>query len=308
MAGRTSPLTRVQKRVLAAGIILLLAAVGGRSWLMGLVGIMLLAAVAWKVHSETTALNQTLEPWPWPPDFRAPVEAMARPIDPTPHRIVPPHEDADQVAKVATTDAQLARLIADKPAAWPWAVFTSVLVQRRNAVQLRLRRVASGYQPLTGIPHIDGRVYSLIAYQSLEDIADLVAQCEQFMLSPAFKGAFGATGTDPESDPDPDAIVAVADRLMDYHDSFLAEAESCLQTPVERDVLVFVQDMGAFALCPLIGYQNFIPTMCTRIAEAQELLPYSDGGTIRLDDVNLEMSLPDGLTARVFAHIKHFNL
>lgn len=274
---------------------------------MGLVGIALLAGVAWKVHAGTTAVSQTLEPWPWTTDFRAPVEAMARPIDPTPHRIVPPHEGAERVAKVATTDDQLARLIAEKPPAWPWAVFTSVLVQRRNDLQLRLRRVASGYQPLAGIRSIDGRVYSRIAYQSLEDIADLVAQCEQFMLSPAFKGAFGATGFDSDQDPDPDAIVAVANRLMDYHDSFLAEAESCLQTPVERDVLVFVQDMGAFALCPLIGYQNFIPTMCARVAEAQELLPYSDGGTIRLDDVTLEMSLPDGLTDRVFAHIKQFN-
>lgn len=305
MAGITPPLSRNQKRVVAAGIVLLLAAVGGRSWLMGLIGIALLAAVAWKVYASTTSLNQTLEPWPWPPEFRAPVEAMARPIDPTPHRLVPPHEDADQVAKVATTNDQLARLIADKPAAWPWAVFASVLVQRRNAVQWRLRSVASGYQPLTGIPQIDGREYSQVAYRSLDNIADLVAQCEQFMLSPAFKGAFGDTDTD--TDPDPDAIVAVADRLMDYHDSFLAEAEGCLHTPVERDVLVFVHDTGAFALCPLIGYQNFIPTMCARIAEAQELLPYNDGGTIRLDDVNLVMSLPDGLTERVFAHIKRFN-
>lgn len=65
--------------------------------------------------------------------------------------------------------------------------------------------------------------------------------------------------------------------------------------------------MSAFALCPLIGYQKFIPTMCARIAEAQELLPYSAGGTLLLDDVNLEFSLPDGLTDRVLAHITRFN-
>ncbi len=305
MAGIAPSLSRNQKRVVAAGIVLLLAAVGGRSWVTGLIGIALLAGVAWKVYASTTALNHTLERWPWTPEFRAPVEAMARPIDPTPHRLVPPHEDAEKVAKVATTKDQLAQLIADKPTAWPWAVFTSVLVQRRNAVQMRLRSVASGYQPRPGIPQIGGQAYSQIANRSINDIADLVAQFEQFMLSPAFKGAFGVTGTD--SDADPDAIVGVANRLMDYHDSFLAEAEDCLQTPVERDVLVFVQDMGAFALCPLIGYQNFIPTMCARIAEAQELLPYSDGGTIGLDEVNLEISLPDGLTERVFAHIKRFN-
>lgn len=47
--------------------------------------------------------------------------------------------------------------------------------------------------------------------------------------------------------------------------------------------------------------------MCARIAEAQELLPYSAGGTLLLDDVNLEISLPDGLADRVLAHVTRFN-
>ena len=300
------PLSRGQKGALATGIILLLAAFGGRSWLMGLAAIALLAGVGWRVYAKAAELNRTLEPWPWPADFRAPVEAMARPIEPTPKRLLPPHEDAEQVAKVATSKAALARLISDKPVAWPWAVFTSVLVQRRNAVQIRLRSVASGYQPRPGIAQIGGQAYSQIAYRSLNDITDLVAQFEQFMLSPAFKGAFGEAGAT-DSTADPDAIVAVAHRFMDYHDAFLAEAEGCLQTPVKRDILAFVQDTSAFALCPLIGYQQFIPTMCARIAEAQELLPYSDGDTILLDDVNLEISLPDGLLEGVLAHITRFN-
>ena len=60
-------------------------------------------------------------------------------------------------------------------------------------------------------------------------------------------------------------------------------------------------------LCPLIGYQHFIPTMCARIAEAQDLLPYTTGGIVQLDDVKLTMSLPEGLTGRITAHIKRFN-
>lgn len=207
MAVIAPPLSRGQKGALAAGIILLLAAFGGRSWLTGLVAIALLAGVGWTTYTKTAALRRTLEPWPWPADFRAPVEAMARPIDPTPQRLLPPHEDAAQVAKVATTSDELARLIADKPVAWPWAVFTSVLVQRRNAVQARLRSVASGYQPRPIVGQIGGQAYSQIAFRSMNDIADLVAQFEQFMLSPAFKGAFGEP--DADSNADPDAIVVV---------------------------------------------------------------------------------------------------
>lgn len=301
----TQPLSGGQRGALAAGILLLLAAFAGRSWPLGLIAIALLAGVGAMVYSGAVALKRMQEPWPWPADFRAPVEAMARPIDPVPQRLLPPHEDAAQVAKVVTTGADLARLIADKPVAWPWAVFTSVLVQRRNAVQTRLRAVASGYQPGPGVAQLGGQAFSQIAYRSVNDIADLVAEVEQFMLSPAFEGAFGEAGAD--SGADADAIVGIANRLMDYHESLLAEAEECLQTPVERDVLVFVQDMGAFALCPLIGYQKFIPTMCARIAEAQELLPYSDGGTLLLDEVKLEISLPEGLMERVVGHIGRFN-
>jgi hypothetical protein len=129
---------------------------------------------------------------------------------------------------------------------------------------------------------------------------------EQFMLSPAFKGAFGeGTG---DGGADSDAIVSVATRLMDYHDALLGHAENCLQSPVESEAFVFVQDMAAFTLCPLVGYQHFITTMCARIGEAQDLLPYtSEGDVIALDDVNLAIELPDGLMEHLMAHIRRFN-
>jgi hypothetical protein len=94
---------------------------------------------------------------------------------------------------------------------------------------------------------------------------------------------------------------------MDYHETLLSQAESCLQTPVESDTLVFVQDTGALSLLPLVGYDRFISTMCVRIGEAQELLPYSSGGVLELDQVTLNVDMPDGLSERVVDHIKRFN-
>jgi hypothetical protein len=231
---------------------------------------------------------------------------MARPIDPTPTRLLPPDAKAAAIAAVATTKEALAQLIADKPRAWPWAAFTSVLVQRRNSVQTRLRAVVSGYQPRGGALPISGKAYAAVAFEAMNGIVDLVRQLEQFMLSPAFKGAFGG-GTD-EGGADSDAIVSVAKRLMDYHNALLGHAETCLQTPVNSEAFVFVQDMAAFTLCPLVGYQQFITTMCVRIGEAQDLLPYtSEGDVIALDDVNLAIELPDGLIERLMAHIRRFN-
>ncbi len=277
----------------------------GGLWLVALLGVGILVGVAWPLYSRRRTDKLADEPWPWPSDFRAKAEAMARPIDPTPKRIVPPHEGASEIAQVATTKEALSRLIADKPPAWPWAVFTSVLVQRRNALQTRLRSIASGYQPRSGAVPLDGHRYSVVAYEAMEEIADIGTQAERFLLSPAFKGAFGADG---DHSADADGIVSIANRLMDYHEAFLRQAEICLQTPVEVEAIVFLQDMGAFAMSPLIGYEKFIPTMCSRIGEAQELLPYTSEDTvIKLDEVLLDITLPDGLMDRVFAHVRHFN-
>lgn len=291
---------------IAAGVLLLFAAFGGGSWWMGLAGIGVLIFVGRILYTRSLADKKLLQPWPWPAELRVFAEGMARPIDPTPKRLLPPHENASLVAHVATTKEGLSGLIADKPAAWPWAVFTSVLVQRRNAVQTRLRSVASGYQPRIGAVPSSGQVYSQIAQRSMTKIIDLVNQMEQFMLSPAFKGAFGRK--EGAEDADADAVANVANRLMDYHEAFLVHAETCLQTSVEAEALTFVQDAGAIAMLPLLGYEEFVVTMCARIAEAQELLPYGDGDTVmQLDDVSLAMTVPDDLSERFVAHMKRFN-
>jgi hypothetical protein len=298
-------LSRGTKWGLFAGVMMVWSGLANHSWLGGLAGVGILAAVGWVLYSANVKTKAELEPWPWPADLRAQAEAMARPIDPTPKRLLPPDEKAAMVATVATTKEALAQLIADKPHAWPWAVFTSVLVQRRNAVQTRLRAVVSGYQPRGGAVPISGKAYSAIAFDAMNAIVDLVRQLEQFMLSPAFKGAFGG-GTGDEG-ADADAIVSVAKRLMDYHNTLLDHAETCLQTPVNSEAFVFVQDVAAFTLCPLVGYQQFITTMCARIGEAQDLLPYTSAGdVIWLDEVLLTITMPDGLMDRLLAHIKRF--
>ena len=301
-------LGRTARRTAIIGVVLLILAAAGRSWLLGLIGLALLARPALALMSTRTTASD--EPWPWPADSRSVAEGMARPLDPTPKRLLPPDEKSAAIAQVATTKEELARLIAEKPPAWPWAVFASVLVQRRNAVGDRLRRCVSGYQPGPGLDPLPGRAYAQTALGAMNAVADLVQQIEQFMLSPAFKGAFGEAGTggDSDVDADPDAIVAVADRLMDYHGAFLTQAEACLQTPVQSEALTLVQDMGAFSLIPLLSYERFIRTMCARVAEAQDLLPYAKPhAVVALDDVTLTMELPEGLSDRIVRQIRRFN-
>jgi hypothetical protein len=295
---------------LIGGSLLLVAALASPSVPLILLALAVLIRPALALNAARRTIGSD-KPWPWPADFRSLAEGLARPLDPTPKRLIPPDDKAAMIAQVATTKEALSRLIADKPPAWPWAVFTSVLVQRRNAVGDRLRRCASGYQPRTGTSPLSGLAYTQTAIGAMNGVADLVTQTEQFMLSPAFKGAFGDSGADTsadaDADADADAIVAIGNRLMDYHEAFLTQAETCLQTPVTSEVLPFVQDMGAFTLCPVLAFEQFIPTMCARVAEAQELLPYTRGDqVIALDDATLVMALPDGLTDSITAHTRRF--
>ena len=290
---------------MAAGGVLLLVGMFNQWWLLGIAGAVVIGGVGWVMYSADRRRAE-LAPWPMPADLRELAAALARPIDPTPRRVLPPHEKTAIIAKVATTEKEFDRLVADKPPAWPWALFTSVVLRRRNAIAARLRAVASGYQPHPGTPPLSGRAYSAVVYTAMTSVVDLVAQLEQFMLSPAFEGAFGKFSDD--SDADAGAIISVANRLMDYHDGLLIHAERCLQTPVLSEARVFVQDAGHFTLCPLLGYQKFFTTMCARVGEAQDLLPYtSRGDVVALDDATLTMTLPPGLMDQILAHIARFN-
>lgn len=285
------------------GLMLLVAAVASGSWPPAIVGLLILLGVVWVLcsHIQTPAAD---EPWPWPADFRSLVERMTRPIDPTPRRVVPPHEKASEVAHVATTMEDLTRLLADKPPAWQFAAFTSVLVQRRNALLGRLRTVSAGYQPDAWEEPISAREYAALAHGAMLTIADFGSQTEKFLASPACTGAFGDLKNDIASDAD--AMMSVAHRLMDYHAVCLEQAEVVLQTPVEGGADTFVEDMGAFAISLLVGYEKFILDLCDRIAEAQELIPYANGKIIQLDDVRLDIALRDGLPERVLAHFDRF--
>lgn len=286
---------------LYVGIAMLWSGVSERSWGRALFGLAVLAAVVWRIVEDRRGADVS-KPWPWPPDFRARAEALARPLDPTPKRILPPDEKSAAIAHVATTQDAVSQLITEKPPGWPWALFTSVLVMRRNAVGARLRSCVSGYQPRPRMAQLSGQAYLKTVGEVMTTCSDLLAQAEQFVLSPAFTGAFGSYDG---SSADAEAIRAVADRLMDYYDAFLVEAERCLQTPVESDAVGFAQDMGALGLCPLLGFEQFILTMCERIGQAQDLLPYANG-VVGLDDATLTIDLPDGLMDRINAQIKRF--
>lgn len=245
------------------------------------------------------------QPWPWPAEFRLVVENLTRPFGPRPKRLLPPDPKAASIAQVVSTKAELDRLLTDKPQLWAWAVFASSLLQQRNSAVPRMRDCASGYQPRPGTP-LSGQAYAGLARQTMQGIAEQLRHLTTFMLSPAFTAVVNDASSGRPVDPN--AIFHITNRLMAYHGNFLTLAESCLHTPADSGTRVLVQDMWAAVLCPLVGYDQFIVTLCHRVAEARELLAYSEGRDLSVDDANLVITLPGELKQRIDAHINRFTL
>ena len=141
----------------------------------------------------------------------------------------------------------LDKLLADRLPLWRWAAFTSVLVQRRNTVQ-RLRVGALGYQPRGGIQH-DGRYYSALAFQVMQGSPIWSLSSSSSCNSPRLHRSveeFEAWMTARRAGCGP----AHREPLIDYQ-SFPGAGRT-LPAHHGQPGCVFVQDMGASPMCPLV--------------------------------------------------------
>ena len=278
--------------------LLFLAGISGSWWLpLGLV--VVVCAVLLGVAASRKKPSP-LQPWVWPQTYFDAVGRLGRRIDPIPKRTLP-LADNPEVAHVATTAAGIAELKANKPQFWQWALFTSVLLQRREAVRDRLRTCSLGYQP-TGEP-MNPRTYAMLMAQLLLDSFELLRRAEQFMASPGFRAAFGYDGARDEADPD--AIAQMANKLMDHHVELLEKAEVCMVIGVDSDAVGLARDTYAYFLHPLVDVDTFIATLCDRVAQVQELAPYLKDD-IELEPAVLDIDPPDGLVDAITAQTHRF--
>jgi predicted Ser/Thr protein kinase len=165
-------------------------------------------------------------------------------------------DDGLVFAKVVYTADDLAALLGEKPVNWRWAVFASVLAQRRAVLLPRLRVEALGFAVPTGLQARSG--YEVVGFVAnyLDALRQLVGDLEAFMLTPAFIAVFGDRGD--ESTADGEGLVDTANRLMDYHQRCLELAESCRGLSVHRDYVPLLQDCARLTTNLLGGYRRFI--------------------------------------------------
>jgi hypothetical protein len=121
------------------------------------------------------------------------------------------------------------------------------------------------------------------------------------MLTPAFVEVFGNRGD--ESTADADGIVQVANRLMDYHECFLALAEQCRDFEAPSRYASLLRDCCQLMNVPLDAYRTFIDDFVERIAEMPKLMR-SARGTVEAKPVVLHMDVDDRLLKRITKEIR----
>jgi len=200
-------------------------------------------------------------------------------------------------AAVAYTAADLDTLLSEKLPCWRWAAFVSVLVQRRAAVRSRLRDAELGFSAPSGERVDGGPQLGRLVADRMDELLVLVKQVESFMLTPAFMGAFGDPSQ--ESSADAEGIVHTTNRLMDYHERFLALSERCRGLSAPSDSEELLGDLEKLMDVPLASYRKFIDDFVERVGEMPEMLHYAHGGTVELDPVVLHMDVDNKLLERI---------
>jgi hypothetical protein len=226
-----------------------------------------------------------------------------RSVSPTPPEIGSSDKASEptEVAAVAYTAEDLAKLVKEKPPCWRWAAFASVLVQRRAPLQARLHDSALGFTTPTGVRLHTGAEVKYFVTERMDELSRLVERVENFMLAPAFVGIFG--DPDDESTADADGIVHVANRLMDYLEQFLELSELCRAVSAPGQYADLMRDCARLADVPLEGYRTFIDEFVVRVGQMAELLRYAKG-TVEVDPVVLHMDVDDQLLARITRRLK----
>jgi hypothetical protein len=205
-----------------------------------------------------------------------------------PPALPPLNEDANDepiaVAAMARTADELAALVKEKPSGWTWALFASVLAQRRNAVLPRLRDSELGFSPTSATYVYTGAELARILFGYVDEMLSTARQIDGFMAAPAFMATLNPGD---QHGGDAEAIEHVANRLMDYHDRLLELSERCRSVSPPSYYADVVAECARVINRLLQGYRDFIAELVDVVEALPKFLRHADGdvhlGSLALD-------------------------
>lgn len=206
-------------------------------------------------------------------------------------KVAPPSSQGDEpVARMANTPGELTALERDKPQEWEWALFTSILVQRRTTLLARLRDSELGFMLADGIRVYTGPELARTLMGLIDEMLATASQLESFMAAPAFMAPFRSSGEDDTCDAE--AIKHVANRVMDYHERLLEISERCRGLSVPSQYADILADCARLLDVPLQSYREFIAEMVDFVESLPRVLEHATG-VVNMGAVLLDMDFDE---------------
>jgi len=210
-------------------------------------------------------------------------------------------QDSGPIARMAATADELAALERDKPRAWQYTLFTSILVQRTTPLLPRLRDSELAFA-LAATTRVDtGSELGRILVGLIDELLATANQLDSFMAAPAFMASFGDPADD--SATDPEAIKHIAHRTMDYHERFLGLSERCRGLSVPSQYADVLTDCAQLLDIPLQSYREFIGELVDVVEALPQVLQHATG-VVHLGAVALEIDIDDQLRSRFFKRLE----
>ncbi|OBK03149.1 hypothetical protein [Mycobacterium sp. 1245852.3] len=214
----------------------------------------------------------------------------------------PDDEEQPRFAEVVYTQEELTALFEERARNWRYAGFVSVLVQRRAALQPRLRDHLLAFGRPTGERARNGREVAQFAIDLLNDMSQLIRQLNDFMLSPAFVAVVCSPHDEATAETQP--VFQAAMRLMDLYERFLSIAERARGLAAPSDYSNLLTNCARLPDTSLDAFHNFIDRFIQRVAEMPAILIAAGFGEVKGDPIVLEIGSDDELLETIVEQIQ----
>ena len=191
--------------------------------------------------------------------------------------------------------AGLTKLAETKPHSWQWALFGSVLIQRRSALQEQLRDHSLSFAPQNGQRIRELSELVQLIRNSMHDVEQNGLQLVKLVETPAFRAAFGEPN---ELSDDPDVVLHVATRVMDHYERYLQLARNVRGTAARPAYIGVLDSCARLSDMPMSGMDEFIDAYVKLVEEMPDLLIKAGG-----KNISVPVTLPIHMDNDLFQNV-----
>lgn len=209
-------------------------------------------------------------------------------------------DDADQgffeIANIADTADGLDRLIRDKDAYWPFAVFGSALLQKWNKLQVEVHQHRAGRVPPSGERITTVDQLQELASDTMTEVQSRVNAIDRYLRSPAFTSLFDS------HDVDPAAVIGAAEKIIDFYAANLRLARRVRGVSAPDRFAAVLEDTAHLVDRSLEGVDRCVTEYVGTVA----LLPsvvFRAGGDELCYDIPFTLHMDNALLARIVARL-----